>query len=237
MRTGRGLGMVLHGERGDVDALQAFDHVVVQIDVGDEHPAVPAVTVRGRNRLADRGVDGEAEVVRGDLDLAGGRVLDRLVDAAVAELELVRAEPQRAAQQLIAKADAEERVSGVQHLAQQRHLRLGLLRVAGAVREEHAVRVQGLQLFEGDGGRHHMHAAAAFGHAVRRHGLDAQVDGGDGEQRLLALVLAARLDGVGLLGADLVVQAQPLHLRGGLDLVEKIVDGAQTDVSVLQDLT
>ena len=74
-------------------------------------------------------------------------------------------------------------------------------------------------------------------HGLRLHGLDAQVDGGDGEQRLLALLLAARLDGVGLLGADLVVQAQPLHLRGGLDLVEQIVDGAQTAVGVLQGLT
>ena len=34
-----GLRVVLHGECGDVHALQAFDHVVVQIDVADEHLA------------------------------------------------------------------------------------------------------------------------------------------------------------------------------------------------------
>ena len=88
MRACCGLRVVLHGERGDVHALQAFDHVVVQIDVGDEHLAVLAVFKRRVDLLADRGVDREAVVVGGDLDLAGGQILDRLVDAAVAELSL-----------------------------------------------------------------------------------------------------------------------------------------------------
>ena len=55
-----GLRVVLHGECGDVHALQAFDHVVVQIDVGDEHLAVLAVFKRRVDLLADRGVDREA---------------------------------------------------------------------------------------------------------------------------------------------------------------------------------
>jgi hypothetical protein len=38
----------------------------------------------GVSKAVERGVDGEAVVVRGDLDLAGRAVLHRLVDAAVA---------------------------------------------------------------------------------------------------------------------------------------------------------
>ncbi len=49
--------------------MQAFDHVVVQIDVGDEHLAVLAVFKRRVDLLADRGVDREAVVVGGDLTL------------------------------------------------------------------------------------------------------------------------------------------------------------------------
>ena len=173
-------------------------------------------------------------VVRGDFDFAGGHILDRLVDAAVAEFELVRAEAERAAQQLVAEADAEERISGVEHLTQQIHFRIGLFRVARTVGEKDAVGIKGLELVEGDGGRHHMHAAAAFGHAMRGHGLDAQIDGRHGEQRFLAFEFAAGFDGIGFLGADLVVEAHALHLRSGLDLVEHGVDGAQFAVTVEQ---
>ena len=148
MRACCGLRVVLHGECGDVHALQAFDHVVVQIDVGDEHLAVLAVFKRRVDLLADRGVDREAVVVGGDLDLAGGQILDRLVDAAVSELELVGAEAECAAEQLVAKADAEERVAGVKYLAQQLDFGTGLFRVARTVGEEDAVRVQVLD-FEG----------------------------------------------------------------------------------------
>jgi hypothetical protein len=41
-------------------------------------------------------------------------------------------------------------------------------------------------------------------------------------------------DGIGFLGADLVVEAHALDLRSGLDLVEHGVDGAQLAVTVEQ---
>ena len=145
----------------------------------------------------------------------------------MAELELVGAEAECAAEQLVAKADAEERVAGVKYLAQQLDFGTGLFRVARAVGEEDAVRVQVLDFGEGDGGGHHVHAAAAFGHAVRGHALDAEVHSGHGVQRLLAFVLAARFDGVGLLGGHLVVQAQTLHLRGVFDVFEQLLDGLE----------
>ena len=43
VRAGGGFRVILHGERRDIDALQAFDHVIVQIDMADEHLAVFAV--------------------------------------------------------------------------------------------------------------------------------------------------------------------------------------------------
>ena len=70
---------------------------------------------------SQRRVDGEAVVLRGDLDLAGGVVHHRLVDAAVAEAQLVGAEAQRPAEDLVAEADAEQRDPGAEHLAGQRH--------------------------------------------------------------------------------------------------------------------
>ena len=205
--------------------------------MADEHLAEVPVVERGVDGLADRRVNREAVIVRGDLHLAGGQVLDGLVDAAMAELELVGAEAECAAEQLIAEADAEERVAGVQDLAQQLDLGVGLLRVAGAVGEEHAVRVQRGEFLESDSGRHDVHAAAALGHAMRGHALDSEIHGGDGVERLLALVLATRLDRIRLLGADLVVQAQTLHLRGGLDLVDERGDGLQAPFVVEQRVT
>ena len=59
---------------------------------------------------SDVGLDGEAVVLRGDLDLAGPLVQHRLVGAAVAELQLEGLRPQRQAEQLVAQADAEDRV-------------------------------------------------------------------------------------------------------------------------------
>ena len=63
-----------------------------------------------RDRAVERRVDGEPVVVAGDLDPAGRAVLHRLVDAAVAEPQLVGAEAERPAEHLVAEADAEHRL-------------------------------------------------------------------------------------------------------------------------------
>ena len=70
-----------------VAQLEPLDDVVVEADVADRGDAV-----RRLRRRVERGVDREPVVVRGHLDLAGGAVHHRLVDAAVAVLELVGAE-------------------------------------------------------------------------------------------------------------------------------------------------
>ena len=195
--------------------------------MGDEHLAVLAVFEWCIDLLANRGVDREAVVVGGDLDLSGGQILDRLVDATMAELQLVSAEAERTAQQLVTEADAEERVAGIEHLTQQFDFGAGLFRIARAIGEEDTVRVQGFEFGKGDGGGHHVHAASALGHTMRGHALDAKVHGGHGVQRFLAFVFAARLDGVSLLGGDFVVQAQALHLRGVLDILKQLLDGLE----------
>ena len=67
----------------------------------------------------ERGVDREAVVVRGDLDLAGGAVHHRLVDAAVAVVQLVGAEAERPAEELVAEADPEVGEPPLQRALQQ----------------------------------------------------------------------------------------------------------------------
>ena len=59
-------------------------------------------------------LDREAVVLGGDLDDAGAQVLDRVVGAAVAELELEGLHAERLRQELVPEADAEHG-----HLAEQ----------------------------------------------------------------------------------------------------------------------
>src|SRR5437660_10054909 len=72
-RARRGLGMVLDREGRLVGAAQALVAAVEQRDVGYLYGL--------GQRLGD---DAEAVILRRDLDLAGGDVLDRLVGAAMA---------------------------------------------------------------------------------------------------------------------------------------------------------
>ena len=203
VRAGRRLRVVLHAERRLVEQRQPFDDLVVEADVGDA-----ARTVRRLERALDRGVDREAVVVAGDLDLAGREVLHRLVDAAVAVLELVGAETQCATEDLVAEADAEVRDLALEELLEQRDGVVGGGRVARAVRHEHAVGLDREDVLERRAGRQHVHLDAALGHPERRHALDAEVERGDGE-----LLVADRRDDVRLVGRDLAGQVGAGHRR------------------------
>ena len=81
VRAGGGFGVVLHAEERQRLVAQAFESLIVQVDVGQ-------LDFVGVDRV---GIDGEVVVVGRDLDLAGGVVADRVVAAVVAELELVGA--------------------------------------------------------------------------------------------------------------------------------------------------
>src|SRR5690554_2583869 len=90
MWSRRGLGMILHTEHSLVRMRETLDRVVVKVHVGDY----------SAHRPKRVGVRGEPVVLRGDLDLAGRFVSDRLIRAAMPELELVRPATQRPGQQL-----------------------------------------------------------------------------------------------------------------------------------------
>src|SRR6478752_3595523 len=130
VRAGGGLGVVLHREGGDVEGPQPLHHLVVEAHVAHLDAAVAVGAVE---RPLQRGLDGEPVVVRRDLDAAGLLVEHGLVDAAVAEGQLVRVEPERAAEQLVAEADAEERQAVIEHAAQQLDVVARGRGVAGAV--------------------------------------------------------------------------------------------------------
>src|SRR5947207_3018489 len=78
LRAGAGLGVVLHREDRLAPDRQAFVRPVEQREMRRRDPFGQAV-----------GIDDEAVVLAGDLDLAGGEVLDRLIGAAMAAVELV----------------------------------------------------------------------------------------------------------------------------------------------------
>src|ERR1019366_2138884 len=97
VRAGRGFGVVLEAEEGLLAVAEAFEVLVVQIDVGD-FDVVEIERVR---------VHGEAVIVRGDLDAAGDLIADGVVGAAMSELELVGFAAEGQAEQLVTEADAE----------------------------------------------------------------------------------------------------------------------------------
>ncbi len=98
VRAGGGLGVVLDAEDGEAGVAESFEGLIVEIDVaGDD--------VGGECR----GVDREAVVLGGDLDLAVPLVADRVIGTAMTELELECLSAERLAQKLMAQADAEDR--------------------------------------------------------------------------------------------------------------------------------
>ena len=136
-----------------------------------------ALNVRRQVALVDR----EAMVLAGDQHAAGVQVLHRVVGAVVAELHLHGARAAGQAEQLVAQADAEGRDVRHDQLADGVDGVVAGRRIAGAVRQEHAVRLE-REHFLGRGlRRHHGHAAAAVGEHAQDVVLDAVVVGDDVE--------------------------------------------------------
>ncbi len=165
MRAGRGLGVILHAERAQVGGAQALAAAVVQVCVRHFH-------ARWQRLVIYR----EAVVVARNLHPPGIAEAHRLVAAVVAEAQLVGAAAQRQTQDLVAEADAEQRL-----LAQQAAHRVDRVGhgggVAGAVREKNAVGVEREHLGGGRAGRHHRHAAALVGHQAQDVALHAEIVG------------------------------------------------------------
>src|SRR6476659_3684507 len=129
-----------------------------------------------RRASVDRCVHCEAVIVRVYLDLAGRPVEHRLVDAAVPVAELVGAETERAAEDLMAEADTEDRKAIGEQLPDADHGDVGGGRVARAVREEHRIGAGGPYLRRTRGRRQHVRGNAPLSQAMRCHRLDSVVE-------------------------------------------------------------
>src|SRR5262245_16042676 len=97
--AGRGLRVILDGKDWQALVAKALDGAVVQVDVSYD-------SALGLQRLL---IDREPVILAGDLDPPGIQILDWLISATVAELELVSRCPDRAAKELVAEADPEDR--------------------------------------------------------------------------------------------------------------------------------
>ena len=98
LRSRAGLRVELHGEDRPILHAQTFERPVEQ---------------RGMRLLQARGQGfprhDETVVMRGDLNAAGCEVLNRMVAAAVAQMHLDGASAEGESEQLVPKADAEDR--------------------------------------------------------------------------------------------------------------------------------
>src|SRR5215472_5536419 len=153
LRAGAGLGVVLHGE----------DRLAL-----DPQALVAAVEERDMCRLdvlrQALGDDAEAVVLAGDLDLAGLDVLDGMIGAAVTDRHFLRAPAERETEQLMAEADAEDRLPRLDQGLKRRH-RVGTGRrgIAGSVGEENAVGLVREDLLGGRSRGNYRDAAAVGG--------------------------------------------------------------------------
>ena len=167
MRAGGCFGVVLDAERRIFLVADALDRVIVQVGVRHFQVVWQRVAI---NR--------ESVVLGRDFDLAGLVVHDRLVGTAVPELELVRLGATRQRQELVAEADAKDRLFAKQSAD-------GFLgvsdrfRIAGAVGEEDAVRIQGQNFVSGCRAGQDRDAAAHIEQVPGDVVLHAEIEGHD----------------------------------------------------------
>src|SRR2546430_11164081 len=99
MRPRRGLGVILHGQHRLALVPETFQRLVVEIDV----------RVLDLVRVQRIGIDRKAVILRRDLHAPAAKILDRMIAAAMSELQFVRAAAEREAEELMTEADAEDR--------------------------------------------------------------------------------------------------------------------------------
>src|ERR1035437_5164451 len=100
MRPRRSFRVILHAEQRQVPMPQAFERLVIQVDMGQLN-----FTVGQRIRI-----DGEVVVVRGDLNLPSLQLFYRMVPAVVPKLQLESLAAEGNPRKLMAEADAENRL-------------------------------------------------------------------------------------------------------------------------------
>ena len=129
VRTWRGLRVALDGKNGQFSVVQALDAIVVEVEASDFEATWQRV---GRNA--------PAVVFRGDQDPVAGAFLDRLIGPTVPELEALNFRAKSQAENLVAQADAEDRLLANEALTGRDRVVEGP-RVARSVGEKDAVRL------------------------------------------------------------------------------------------------
>ena len=181
----------------------------------------------------------EAVVLARDAHAAVVQVLDRVVRAVVAELHLegFRARSQR--HDLVAQADPEGGVAGLDQVARRLDRVVAGLGVAGAVGEEHAVGLELLHLLRRGLRRNDRDLAAAFGQHAQDVLLHAVVERDDVVLRLALLAVAgaqapfALRPVVGLVHGDDLGQVQAAHRWRGLGRGNRLLDQGGRDLLAL----
>ena len=143
--------MELYGERRNIGVIHTLAGTVVAVGVAHSRVGRQAV---GDNRVA--------VVLGGDVHLAGGRVLDRLVCAAVTVFELFGLRASGEGEQLMTEADTEHRHAAVGELFELLNHGGILRRVSGAVGKHNAVGIERQHLLGGGVRRHNRQIAAAL---------------------------------------------------------------------------
>ena len=123
------LGMPLERERRPIGALDPLQRAV-------EQRPMRRATIR-RQRVF---LHGETVVLARDHDAPRIELDDGVVRAVMAELHLLRLRAAREPQELMPETDAERRHADVDDRADRLDRVVARLRIAGAVRQEHAVR-------------------------------------------------------------------------------------------------
>lgn len=140
VRTGGSFRVVLDAEDRERFVSETRNGIIVEVDVGDFQIIGKGIRI-----------DGEAVVLGGDGDGFGLEVLDRVVCAAVTEFEFESFAAECAGDDLVAKADAEDRdfadevADGAVGVVQGS-------RVTGAVREKNAIGFEGEDICGRGGG-------------------------------------------------------------------------------------
>jgi hypothetical protein len=124
-----------------------------------------------------RRIHRESVVLAGDHHAPVLHVLHRMVCTAMAELHLHRLRAHRQPHQLVPEADAEQRHARIDELARRVDRVVARLGVAGAVGQQHAVRLQRQRLASRGLRRYYGDAAAALGQLAQDVILDAEIVG------------------------------------------------------------
>ena len=164
-------------------------------------------------------INRKAVVHAGDLDLAGFQVFNRVVGAVVAVVHLDGFAAQRQGQHLVAQADAKNRqICLIKNAADHWHrVAAGGGRVAGAVRQEHAIGGMGQHLVGGGRGGQHGDVATGRGKAPQDISLGAEIYGNHLEFGVVLPRVACGpgpahfIPAIGLCACHILGQIQPLE--------------------------